>query len=565
MMNLSTERGSTAEKSKQSLLSKRTRGKVRLPPLSRRQLTRHIPQPEQIMPSEYKRNASLPFSPNLTSPHITESLLTSADHKCPRSPSNLSLQFNFEEPAAVNGQFVQSTDRLKAVNKNGQKRVTSSMSKTPRVNKTKPKGYHVLNNEEPITVVEKQTEYRKNRSNKITGTSNVKQKSKSHHDRTGTTVHPQSAGEKPFSETKLRLQTMDNRERKRSTYDLREFLLLPADNKQKINSMSGPHNKPKRLQHGEKNPVKLSPNCPKPKSSDTRTYDVFEFLQLSAESSRQLIGAGQKKLKRIRPQIASKGKSIESTKKPEIPSVIVADWSLNSDFPKTKKVIRPTSELPKANFPSEDFPKTPEHTPETEKTHRQRCSVYDLKEFLTLPDVAGLHSVRKIKKQDTKPRSSSLEEDSTRETDVKYDLAEFLNYLESGGSGSQSNSTNRERTIGDLTDLGLRNRSLSVYDVYEFLKVTSAKDLSGEDSTDNASQGQGKPSIIDVTKLVANSSNANKGRPLQEVLSPVSNNEKASRGSCYDLREFLTLPVTMEDSQNESQTNRGTAEWLQIT
>lgn len=541
MINLSTE-SSAVENSKESVYSKRSRGNVRLPPLSTGQLTRYIPQQEAIMQIGRERDPS--YSSNLPSPFITEKLLTpTGDYKCPRSPSNLSLQFNFEEPrhAETAGPFEEKMDRVKAVSKNGQKRVKSSLSKTPRNGKNikmRPKGYHVLNNEESIALVEKPTASRERQSSTIIGTSTVRPQANSREDKAA----------KPSVGTGLRVERANSdKERKRSTYDLREFLSLPSKAERKINSMSPCLNSKANLtQHDEKKPVKLSP---KSKSSDDCTYDVFEFLSLSAESSRHLTGVGQNKLKEMRPQKAAKGKgAAKSTKKREIPSVIVADWNLNDDSPKTKQLIRHSRELPKANFPSYDFPRKSERhsTLETPKTSGQRNSVYNINEFLMLPDVARRHSIKKVNPQlqDAKPRSNSLETDSIREPDVKYDLGEFLNFLESGSGGLQVNTASRERSVGEL-----QNRSLSVYDVYEFLKASNVKELSA--GVEGANESQSKPSIIDVTTLVAKTS-------------PSKNEENSSQASCYNLREFLTLPVTIESNQNESQNSMNSSERLKI-
>ncbi len=540
---------SAVEGSKESLYSKRSRGKVRLPPLSTRQLTRYIPQQDPTVETGRERKPLFSRSPNLPSSFITENLLTPAnEYKCPRSPSNLSLRFNFEEPQHVETvrPLEEKMDRVKTVSKNGQKQVKSSMSKTPRnrkSNKMKPKGYHILNNEEPIALVEKPTESRERRSSTITGTSAaVRPQDNFRNDKAS---KPRCPGTKPSARTCLRAETSKNKERKRSTYDLHEFLSLPTDTQHRINSVSPSFNSNASLVEHEKKSVKLSP---KPKFSDDNTYDVFEFLSLSTESSRHLKYGGPKKLKEMLPQKSAKGKGTKSTKKPEIPSVIVADWSLNNDSPGTKQLIRQSRELPKANFPSDDFPIRSERhlTLETPRKPGQRGSIYNLKEFLMLPDVARRHSIKKVnpQPQETKPRSNSLEASTSREPDVKYDLGEFLNFLESGGGGLQVNAASRERSVGEL-----RNRSLSVYDIYEFLNASNNKELST--GVEGANENQSKPSVIDVTSLVAKSSLSTK-------------EEKTSQGSCYDLREFLTLPVTVESNENKSQKSRSGTEQLKI-
>lgn len=549
MINVSTD-SSVVEKTKGSLYSKRSRGKVRLPPLSTKQLTGYMPQPDLIMQSRRERKASCSSSSNLSSPFITENLLTPAgDYKCPRSPSNLSLQFNFEEPrhAETAVPFEKKMGQVRPItSKHGQNpAVKSPVLKTQRNGKhTKTKGYHVLNNEESITLAKKPTTGRKRQTNTITGTTTVVPQADSPNDKKAvmrsTGIKSCAAG------TGLRVETAKNKERKRSTYDLREFLSLPPGTEQKINSIPMSRNistNPKPLQYSEKKPVKLAP---KHKSANDSTYDVFEFLAWSAESSRHLTSAKQNRLKETQTQNATKEKDIKSTKKPEIPSVIVADWSLNDDSPRTKQSIRQSRKLPKANFPSSDFPKKTERQPtlEISKKCGQRDSVYNLKEFLLLPDAARHHSITKVSPQDTKPRSNSLEADSTREPDVKYDLGEFLNFLESGGSGLQVNTTSRERPVGEL-----RNRSLSVYNIYEFLKTSNPKELSA--GVEGATKSQSERSIIDVTSLVAKSS-------------PKANEKDASQASCYNLREFLTLPQKIEGNQNESVTNRGATGQLKI-
>jgi hypothetical protein len=308
------------------------------------------------------------------------------------------------------------------------------------------------------------------------------------------------------------------------------------------------HSKAASLVRHEKKPVKLSP---KPKSSDDCTYNLFEFLTLPTESSRNTTSGRQKNLKEMQPQKSAKGKCTgKTTKNQDIPSVIVADWSLNEDCARTKQVIRQSRKLPKANFPSDDFPakKSERHaTLDTPKRSGQRNSVYDLKEFLTLPEaVRRRHSIKRVspQPQDTKPRSNSLEAETNREVDVKYDLGEFLNFLEAGGGGLQVNTAGLERSRGEL-----RNRSLSVYDIYEFLKTSTAKDLSI--GAEGADVNQGKPSIVDVTSLVAKS-----------TLS--ANEDNTAHGSSYNLREFLTLPVTIESNENETQHSKGGTERLKL-
>ena len=538
MINLSPSVESSAvDNSKESLYSKRSRGKVRLPPLPTRQLTRCTPQQETTILTGNERKPLFSYSPNLSSPFITENLLTpTGDYKCPRSPSNLSLQFNFEETrhAEANGPFKEKPDRVKVISKSGQKIVKRSMSKTPRNRKfinIKPKGYNVLNNEESRALEEKAMESKKKRSSAI-GETSAAGRGVETDSRNDKMPKSRGLGAKQSAESSLRVETTKNKERKRSTYDLREFLSLATDTQHRINPSS--HSKT-NLGH-EKKPVKLSPQ---PKSSDDCTYDLFEFLALSAESSRHLTRSRQKKQKETQTQKSAKGKLTKSTKNADIPSVIVADWSLNDDTPKTEQLIRQSRELPKANFPRDDFPRRNECHPtlDTSEKSGQRNSVYDLKEFLMLPDVVTRHSIKKVSPhpQDTKLRSNCLEADTSRELDVKYDLGEFLNFLEAGGGrhGLQVSTTGLERSNGEL-----RNRSLSVYDIYEFLKTSNAKDLST--GVEGAGVNQSKQSVIDVTSLVAKSSLNTK-------------EENTSHASSYNLREFLTLPVTIESNENELQ------------
>ena len=502
------------------------------------------------MQTKREQSSLVSLGQNLSSPLLGENLISpSRDYKCPRSPSNLSLQFNFEETryseTAGNGPFDEKLGKVKAGGKNGQKRVKNSTLKTPRTGRNlKTKSYHVLNNEEPTELLEKQTAYGStlNKSSRgVSTTAKIKPKLSPLTETTPSTDAYTSTG------TGVRLATANTeRERKRSTYDLREFLSLPPH---KANSISAASVMDKPKQRGEKEPVRISLHSTNSKLSDDPTYDVFEFLALTAESSRPSTGVAPKKLKQLRPQKALKGKSTKSMKKLEIPSVIVADWSLKDESTRTKRLIRPSRELPKANFPTSDFPKATSNdlALETPRKSGQRKSVYDLKEFLTLPDVERL---QKMKPKNIKPQSNSLESDSTREPDVKYDLAEFLNFLESGGGGSQGNATSREQAhssrLGELTDLGLENRSVSVYDIYEFLKASNHKEL---------------PSGVDIR--TGHAPSPQDARPLNV---PITNEEKETRESCYDLREFLRLPAKIESNNSESeQTNRtNTAERLKI-
>ena len=548
MINVSREGGAVESSTtvKDSLYTKRTGGKVRLPPLSTRQIRRYNQQQEPVMQTGRERKPSWSYSPNISSPFISENLLTStSDYKCPRSPSNLSLQFNFEQSGypETAEPFEVKIDQVKVVAKNNEKQLKGSKLKTVRNAKNikmRSKGYNILNNEQSITLVEKQ------RSGTNARTTATRQPACSHNDtNTGATtarqpvysrndkVVPLSPGVKVSARTSLRTETHNPKERKKSTYDLREFLSLPPDNK--INSVStSPSINSKTLisQRGGTTPVKLS--------SDDRTYNVFEFLSLPVESSSDLASNEQIKshnVKEMRSQRTEKAKSIKSIKKPEIPSVIVADWSLSDDSPRTtKKSTRKIRKLPKTNFPSENFPTKLEchKTLATPTITAQRDSVYNLKEFLMLPEVSRPHSIKKVNPQseEIKPRSNSLEADTPRDPDVKYDLNEFRNFLESNGGDLQVNrAASRERSMGEL-----RNRSLSVYDVYEFLKVTTAKELSP--GIEFASTNSSKPSIVDVTSLVAKSSSS-------------AIEENGSQASRYNLREFLTLPETIKSNDNE--------------
>ena len=541
MINVSTD-GSVVEKG--SLYSKRSRGKVRLPPLSTKQLTGYMPQQEPRMQSTCERKASYSSSSNLSSPFTTENLITpTGDYKCPRSPSNLSLEFNFEEPryAETAVPFEKKIEQVRPIKgKHGEIPVKSAILNRQHARSKS----RTLNNEKSTTLAKKPSTGRKRQSNTITETTTVVPQANSLDD---TEASARNRGTKSSTGTGLRVQTTNNKERKRSTYDLREFLSLPSGTEQKPNSMSiDPRNiatDAKPLQHSEKKPVKLAP---KHKSSNDSTYDVFEFLAWSAESSRHLTSARKNRVKETLPQNMTKVKDIKSTKKPEIPSVIVADWSLSDDSPRTKQSIRHSRKLPKANFPSDDFPKKNEQRPNlaTPKKCSQRNSVYDLKEFLLLPDATRRQSITKVSPQDIKPRSNSLEAESTREPDVKYDLGEFLNFLESGRSSLQVNATGRERSVGEL-----QNRSLSVYNIYEFLKTSNPKELTAD--VEAASKSQSERSVIDVTSLVAKSS-------------PKMNEENATQASCYNLREFLTLPHKVEGNQKESVNSRSANGQLKI-
>lgn len=553
MINLSTE-SSTVENSKENstLPSKQYRGKVRLPPISTRQLTRHIPQQKPKMQTRREGSAhgSRSSSSTFSSSFNTENLLTpTVDYKCPRSPSNLSLQFNFEEHPDT-GSSKGNENRVKS-GRNPDKKIPPKTPRSGKSVKAKLKGYHVLNTEEPATSVENVSiTTRERRISTISGTSTVTKAASSRNNWT----KPRGSSTKPSTETGLRVGRASGKERKGSTYDLREFLSLPTNKEHKMNAMSSvksrdPNGNAKLAQYGKKKPVKIPL---KPTLSDESRYDVFEFLALSAESSKRLTDAEQNKLT-ARQQKGAKVSGAKLTKS-EIPSVFVADWSLTDETPSTKQVVRPSRELPKANFPREDFPKDSKRhaTVEPPKKARERNSIYNLKEFLTLPDVARLRSIQKVSPQshETKPQSNSLETDSAREPDVKYDLDEFLNFLESGGDSLQVIAPGREQATGTLG-----NRSLSVYNIYEFLKATHPKELSA--SVEGTNEATSSP-FMDVTKLVAKSS------PSSQVkyMLPIASEENAAQASCYDLREFLTLPVTMESKQNESKTNRTANERL---
>lgn len=535
MINLSTGTSTVTKTPKEILSSRRATGKVRLPPISKEQRTRYIAIHEPIMQSGPERKPSLAQSLQIPPSFMTDHAHSGkGDHRSPRSPSNLSLQFSFDEPgqAETAGHLDETMDRDKDASKSVQKRAKGCANKKSRVRKNtalRPKGYGILKNYEDATSATRErrtSTFRESSSipghvngriGKIT-TPRIEQPPKN-----DLSVNVSNAKAPPAAS--LCVEASNDTARKSSTYDLREFLSLSLDTEQKVKST-----KPSRYRRATpvQSPVKLSP---KTKSSADSTYDVFKCSRLPADwSDRHKTAARKNKLKEKRSQKVASGNDVAASQS-KIPSVIVADWSLNNDCPGDKKQsMQKTCELPKANFPSEDFPpRSEQHAKlEARRNSSQRGSVYNLREFLLLPEIARRHSIKRVSPQpkDRRRRSHSFEAQSDEALDVKYDLGEFLTFLESGNSGAQVNAGRRRSSASEV-----ENRSLSVYNIFEFLKLSSPKELSTsvEGSSENSRIQSGKRPHIDVTSLVAKSSAS-------------KNEDSVSQGSCYNLLEFLTLP-----------------------
>ena len=196
--------------------------------------------------------------------------------------------------------------------------------------------------------------------------------------------------------------------------------------------------------------------------------------------------------------------------------------------------------------------------------NERKGSVYDLMEFLSLGSVAETESssASENSSRATSPRivlspgSPGLKDSlSVAATHVEegrrsstYDLMEFLSLSRSGGS-SRSDSGQSTPTLRghdssavekDESELGRQkkeNRSLSVYDLAEFLSMTSAV-----------------PPLVRVTPA-SDEEQTNASRNLAQSSGTVNSDLNMPRQSVYDLREILNIMQQEHERKRESTYN----------
>ena len=203
--------------------------------------------------------------------------------------------------------------------------------------------------------------------------------------------------------------------------------------------------------------------------------------------------------------------------------------------------------------------KTPENTtspvilsPKQEMAQRhvddaRKGSVYDLKEFLSLGNAVDSNS---LSTSENSSRSTSPQIvfsplnakqllSFTQPTEARrsstYDLMEFLSLPQSGGisrpqsgqsysssQGDNAKSDNRELNVTETDRDGREARSLSVYDLAEYLAMTS-----------------GVPPLVRVISSADDQTEKTNSTSLGA--SGVDNGNTHKRESVYDLREILNI------------------------
>ena len=590
-----TENKPTAviDDSEKSVFSTRLRGKVRLPPLQTTvvigsygllESTSHDDDEDRGNGGEIGDSI---FSEK-TCPSGADNLITPKVFKHPMSPSNLSIRFNFDDAPSKPKQLVAcrtKDDKPRSRSRNCHKRLQSSTVRPNEESNGKPdaqdKPRHVDRNEKTPGNSPDVKTVKVGRYHTLSNASVVKSTSSARGRKTNGAKAMKSASFPPkrlSSRSRLDANTEDG-QRKSSIYDLREFLSLPSDaSRGKVSPVLKKYDSQKTsVETKGKNPVVVSKSSPKlshtlhKKPSKDYMYDLFEFLAL-AEQEKPSTGKGsKKKLKRINAEKVSRMKStkLSAEKAAGIPSVVVADWSLKDDFP---IVSNKQPELPKVDFPRDDFPKSPEILLAPWEG-AQRKSVYDLKEFLNLADLSR-KGVAKVETQNLALPFNEGKPTTKKESEAQCDLREFLTFLESralGNGGGSNSDMSSERPNAEA----YRSRTISVYDIFEFLKTTSPTNFSqdGElqmhsvrtdDSTSShdfhESRTNRKPSVINLMEFFTESSHDE--RPVKDKHKATgeinSKPHSSSSNSTYNLREFLGLPsagvAQRSKAESESKT-----------
>ena len=560
--------------SEKSVFSTRSvRGKVRLPPLP---TTVAIGSYELLESTSHDDDEDCGevgdgiFNEKIC-PSGADNLITPKVFKHPMSPSNLSIQFNFDDAPSKPKQLVTcktKDDKPRSCSRNCHKRLQSSTVRPNEESNGKPdaqdKPRHVDRYEKTPGNSPDAKTVKVGRYRTLSNASIVKSTSSTRGRKTNGAKAVKSASF-PAKRLSSRSRLDANGEagqRKSSIYDLREFLSLPSDaSRGKISPVLKKYERQKTsVEDKGNNPVVVSKSSPElshtlhKKPSKDYMYDLFEFLALAEQEKPSMEKSGKKKLKRNKAENVSRMKStkLSAEKAAEIPSVVVADWSLKDDFP---IVSNKQPELPKVDFPRDDFPKSPEILLAPSEGV-QRKSVYDLKEFLNLADLSR-KSVAKVETQNLALPFNEGKPTTRKESEAQCDLREFLTFLESRASGDGGGSDSdvpSERPNAEA----YRSRTISVYDIFEFLKTTSSTNFQDgelqmhpvrtDDSTSlndfHKSRSNRKPSVINLMEFFTESSHDE--RPVKvkhKATGEVGSKPHcSSSNSTYNLREFLGLP-----------------------
>lgn len=493
------------------LHSKRIQSRERLPPLTTKQ--------------QSTRNRTHTETQNSLTSTVSETYLTSKqEYKGPRSPSNLSIHFNFDDLPdlkAIEAPYkeVEATDTSASIIK-----TRSHNSSTPKTNRRlnnvrlKKDAYHVLNyiNPTPRMAVQNPSIRRGGKNagrneplKEVQLVSNVKNTVSERNNR---------AEKKETSSSTLAFQQDSKNVRKMSTYNLHEFLSLPDDTELQ----------PKEIAVSKASRTKTTSRNRLDKSKQLKdsTHNVFKFGAMSADMPKSFWPRYQR-LQDTRPQMIDyeslKSKKLEKSK---IPSVIIADLNSKNDSPREKQSTKKSPILKKKEYPKDMLSSLSDRQimlePPKKDLREQRNSVYNFREFLMLSDTGHHTSINKSSSLINQGFNSNVQSNA-------HERSELFPSLDLGNNTVEVNTPEE------------RKRNLSVYDVYEFIKATSATELS---ACCASPKSQDKPSIIEVASLSAKpwSRDDTKGRE--------------NKKSYYDLREFLMSSMGGQENTPSSLQNR---------
>lgn len=308
-----------------------------------------------------------------------------------------------------------------------------------------------------------------------------------------------------------RLQSSQNKEKRASLYDLQQILgLLQKDDLKHQSSSTSLSPEVEHVQSGRSS-----------QSRNASVYDLKEFLKLT-------VAAGETSTeKEMKKQSGNKAREIKTREKSTSPVF-----------------LSPKQEM------------GPRHLDDARKG-----SVYDLKEFLSLGNAVDSNS---LSTSENSSRSTSPQIvfsplnakqllSFTQPTEARrsstYDLMEFLSLPQSGGisrpqsgqsysssQGDNAKSDNRELNVTETDRDGREARSLSVYDLAEYLAMTS-----------------GVPPLVRVISSADDQTEKTNSTSLGA--SGIDNGNTHKRESVYDLREMLNIMQQEHEAKRESTHN----------
>ena len=294
-----------------------------------------------------------------------------------------------------------------------------------------------------------------------------------------------------------RLQSSENKEKRASLYDLQQIqgLLQKDDIKHQSSSTSWSS----EVEHAQSGTSSQSRNA--------SVYDLKEFLKLTVAVGETSTEEEMKK------QSGNKAREIKTQENTTSPVILSSKQEMAQ-----------------------------RHVDDARKG-----SVYDLKEFLSLGNVVDSNSLSTSENSSRStsphivfsPLNSKQLLSFTQPTEARrsstYDLMEFLSLPQSGGisrpqsgqsysssQGDNAKSDNRELNVTETDRDGREARSLSVYDLAEYLAMTS-----------------GVPPLVRVISSADDQTEKTNSKSLGA--SGVDNGNTYKRESVYDLREILNI------------------------